>query len=273
MKKPEMTPYIGVKLLRASEPMTKSDYCKYRGWELPKGEDPNEMVRLVEYAPNPSSTPNHENHKGYVSMSPQHVFDDSYVNTASSKEAALSELIERKFDGKEISDGYHTRGELYDFRKMYNAALFNEFADKGIYDVHKSVRHEDGEPCFGGGWFIVVAILPTGQISNHYKMEDWGLFNLPVVDKAKYEFDGHTPEDVLDRLEHLATHAVSKVGGLTFGEATEAMNKGLKVAVPEWGGYWFKEAGMVKVMTAEGELLETPHFQQYIFRNDWKIVK
>jgi hypothetical protein len=114
------------------------------------------------------------------------------------------------------SDGYHTFKELYDFRKVYNAALFNEWAKQEIrnpkwangneplnlpkYNVHKSWRHNDGELCFGGGWFIVVAVLPTGQISNHYEAKDWGLFKIPETEKALFEFDGHTSQDVLDRL-------------------------------------------------------------------------
>jgi hypothetical protein len=66
--------------------------------------------------------------------------------------------------------------------------------------VHKSIRHHDGELCFGGGWFIVVAKLPTGQISNHYEMKDWDLFRIPQADKALYPFDGHTAKDVLERI-------------------------------------------------------------------------
>ena len=121
----------------------------------------------------------------------------------------------------ELSDGYHTYDELYDFRKMYNAVLFNHWAihknllvdlqnpiksqqvDTPLYGVHKSWRHNDGELCFGGGWFIVSAMLPTGLISNHYKAEDWDLFQVPEVEKALYEFDGHTPQDVLVRLKNL----------------------------------------------------------------------
>ena len=118
------------------------------------------------------------------------------------------------------SDGYHTFNELYEFRKVYHAALFNEWAAQqetvgGVfdhngmnpirtkYDVHKSWKHNDGELCFGGGWFIVVAVLPTGQISNHYEAKDWDLFKIPEFEKAKYPFDGHTPADVLKRLAHL----------------------------------------------------------------------
>ena len=103
----------------------------------------------------------------------------------------------------EISDGYHTFNELYDFRKTYNAALFNEWAAQGKYSVHKSEKHYEGDVCFGGGWFIVVANLPSGQISNHYEMKHWDLFRVPAVEKAKYEWDGHTSEDVINRLKSL----------------------------------------------------------------------
>lgn len=103
---------------------------------------------------------------------------------------------------KEVSDGWHTFSELYDFRKLYNAHLFNEWALSGKYEVYKSKKHYDGEVCFDGDMFIVVAILPEGQISNHYKLKDWDLFEIPEYEKSKYEYDGHTPEDVLERLEN-----------------------------------------------------------------------
>lgn len=102
-----------------------------------------------------------------------------------------------------ISDGYHTFGELYEFRKVFNAALFNEWARQDLYNVHKSKRHFTGEECFGGGWFIVVAELPTGQISNHYKNDDWDLFDIPATEKAIVQYDEHTAQDVLERIKNL----------------------------------------------------------------------
>lgn len=80
---------------------------------------------------------------------------------------------------------------------LYNAAFFNSL--EGKYDVHKSYRHADGELCFGGGWFIVMANLPTGQVSNHYRAEEWNLFNVPERWKAD-EWDGHTPVEAANRL-------------------------------------------------------------------------
>ena len=100
----------------------------------------------------------------------------------------------------EFSDGYHTFNELYDYRKAYNAAFFNELAKQGLYDVHKSRLHSDGEIPFGDpNWFIVMAELPTGQISNHYEMKDWDLFDIPEKEKAN-TWDGHSPQDVYERL-------------------------------------------------------------------------
>ena len=102
----------------------------------------------------------------------------------------------------ETSDGYHTFNELYEFRKLYNAALFNAWHNcRGPlnFRVHKSWRHSDGEHCFGGGWFIVMATLPTGQISNHYEATDWDLFKIPYRERAE-EWDGHTAADVAQRL-------------------------------------------------------------------------
>jgi hypothetical protein len=103
-----------------------------------------------------------------------------------------------KIDGN-TSDGYHTFNELYEFRKLYNAALFNELSDDSIFRIHKSYKHSDGELCFGGGWFIVTAQLPTGQISNHYENKDWELFKCEIRETAE-PWDGHTPEDVVKRL-------------------------------------------------------------------------
>lgn len=104
-------------------------------------------------------------------------------------------------EGK-ISDGFHSFDELYHYRMLYNAAFFNSL--EGKYEVHKSYRHADGELCFGG-WFIVMAYLPTGQISNHYRIEDWNLFNIPERWKAD-EWDGHTPVEAANRLYRFCLH-------------------------------------------------------------------
>jgi hypothetical protein len=98
------------------------------------------------------------------------------------------------------SDGYHTFKELYRYRKLYNAGFFNMLAAHTEVPVVKSWRHNDGKECFGGSWFIVVANLPTGQVSNHYEAKDWHLFSIPEVERAP-EWDGHDPNEAADRIE------------------------------------------------------------------------
>lgn len=103
---------------------------------------------------------------------------------------------------KDTSDGHHTFKELYRYRLLYNAALFNEWAKQGRFDVHKSYLHHDGTiPFEDPKWFIVVAELPTGQISNHYRVAtDWDLFDIPTK-RVCNVYDGHTPAAVAERLE------------------------------------------------------------------------
>lgn len=104
----------------------------------------------------------------------------------------------QEFDPGEMSDGFHTLNELYEARMLYHAHAVSNWEAAGI-PVVKSVRHSNGELCFGGGWFIVVAELPGGQISQHYRMADWDLFDCYAVDIPP-EFDGHTTQDTHQRL-------------------------------------------------------------------------
>jgi hypothetical protein len=97
----------------------------------------------------------------------------------------------------EPRDEHHTMTELYDYRMLYNAIAASGWAAAGGPAV-KSWRHSDGELCFGGGWFVVVIELPTGQVTNHYAAEHWDLFKVP--EGAPPEYDGHTPEEAADRM-------------------------------------------------------------------------
>jgi len=109
-------------------------------------------------------------------------------------------LLSRLTIDENTSDGFHTFKELYRYRMLYNAAFFNQLAKDGKIEVVKSWKHHDGELCFGGGWFIVMANLPTGQISNHYEAADWDYFgDVPVAETAP-EWDGHSAEEAADRL-------------------------------------------------------------------------
>lgn len=91
----------------------------------------------------------------------------------------------------EMSDGYHTFNGLYYQRMVLFAALVNAHKDK----AWKSWKHEDGELCFGGGWFIVGIDTPEGSYTYHYEEKDWNRFDCVELSVAKH-WDGHTEEDV-----------------------------------------------------------------------------
>ena len=67
---------VGTKYLLAW-PMTRGDYNIYRGWTMPEKENPSDPGYLVEYEK--GGNPNHPDHKGYISWSPQDVFEESYA--------------------------------------------------------------------------------------------------------------------------------------------------------------------------------------------------
>jgi hypothetical protein len=77
------TTHIGHKNIMAT-PMTRGDYNKYRGWQLPADERYTDEGYLVEYEPRAGEASNVQGHDGYVSWSPKQVFDDAYhdVNNA-----------------------------------------------------------------------------------------------------------------------------------------------------------------------------------------------
>lgn len=122
----------------------------------------------------------------------------------------IDDQVDRKVNGSIAGDAYHSMEELYEFRMIYHALWVNAMclAVKDHYDFFgyktvKSWKHSDGEPCFGGGWFIVVSETPAGQVSNHYKAEYWEFFQCAEVDIPP-EYDGHTSQNVLNRLFTLA---------------------------------------------------------------------
>lgn len=100
----------------------------------------------------------------------------------------------------DISDGYHTFNELYDHRAALTAALFKSLPSDMVY---KSKKHHDGT--MYDGMFIVGANLPDiGAISYHYDLDQWwDIFNIREVENAP-EWDGHTPNDVIERLKAYA---------------------------------------------------------------------
>ena len=91
----------------------------------------------------------------------------------------------------DLSDGFHTFRQLYYQRMMLFATIVKQNKDK----AWKSLRHEDGELCFGGGWFVVGIDTPEGSYTYHYEDNYFSLFDCIELERGKH-WDGHTEKDV-----------------------------------------------------------------------------
>lgn len=107
----------------------------------------------------------------------------------------------------DLSDGFHTFRQLYYQRMMLFATIVKQNRDR----AWKSLRHEDGELCFGGGWFIVGIDTPEGSYTYHYENKYFDLFDCEILDYGKH-WDGHTEKDVT-RLLSLPTDVQPVVHG------------------------------------------------------------
>ena len=74
-----MKPFIGTKMILA-RPMGRGEYNTYRGWECPADENPEDEGFLVEYVD--GGRANHPDHAGYISWSPNDVFERAYRPTS-----------------------------------------------------------------------------------------------------------------------------------------------------------------------------------------------
>ena len=89
---------------------------------------------------------------------------------------------------------------------MLFAVLVKQNRDK----AWKSLRHEDGELCFGGGWFIVGIDTPDGSYTYHYENKYFDLFDCEILDHGKH-WDGHTEKDVTRLLSLEQEPALDKI--------------------------------------------------------------
>ena len=106
------------------------------------------------------------------------------------REEAICEVAGIKDIG-DLSDGFHTFNQLYYQRMMLFATIVKQNRDR----AWKSLRHENGELCFGGGWFIVGIDTPEGSYTYHYEDNYYSLFDCVELKRSKH-WDGHTEKDV-----------------------------------------------------------------------------
>jgi len=109
----------------------------------------------------------------------------------------LTETV--KAAGAGDGDSFHTLQELYTARMQYNALLFNEWALFKRFPVFKSKRHDTGELCFDGEYFVVGTQVDEGQVTQHYPIADWAKFRVPELEVAPV-WDGHDAKEGARRL-------------------------------------------------------------------------
>ncbi len=140
------------------------------------------------------------------------------------REEAICEVAGVKDIG-DLSDGFHTFNQLYYQRMILFATIVKQNRDK----AWKSLRHEDGELCFGGGWFIVGVDTPEGSYTYHYEDNYYSLFDCVELECGKH-WDGHTEKDVtrllslpaLEKQEQVNTQSVNSTH-TTYPNALESL--------------------------------------------------
>lgn len=99
-------------------------------------------------------------------------------------------------------DGYHTFDELYDHRIELFIGLCRKIAYKGDREIWRSKLHADGTSY--DGWFILGINKSKGsQITYHLPDKEWENTHFAEKLETAPEFDGHTSDDVLERLKKI----------------------------------------------------------------------
>lgn len=154
----------------------------------------------------------------------------------------------------ELSDGYHTFNDLYYQRCILFATIVNTYSKL----AWKSYRHENGELCFGGGWFIVGIDTPEGSYTYHYENKYWDLFNCEELVYGKH-WDGHTDKDVT-RLLSLINKYVKPIK--RYLEILKILKEQLFIVEPE-NVEDYKEFNIVNYL----------RLQDFIKKEDYQKVK
>ena len=183
----------------------------------------------AEFTKNMTESENKANHK------------EDEENNMVTKEQYLEAICKAAHvdDIGDVSDGYHTFNQLYYQRMMLFATIVKQNRDKSW----KSLRHEDGELCFGGGWFIVGIDTPEGGYTYHYEDKYFDLFDCETLDHGKH-WDGHTEKDVTRLLslqqESKRIHVSEKLPEMANEEIIEQLENAIEL-IKQDGKDWLDD--------------------------------
>lgn len=134
-------------------------------------------------------------------------YADNYKQSYIMSPKEINELIASMpagYSKGEISDGFHTIDELYAHRIELFIALLRHYSTHPLVKnlVWRSTHHSDGTSY--DGWFVLgIYTEPGKQITYHLPMNKWEDCRFANARLSAPEWDGHTAEDVLERLKKL----------------------------------------------------------------------
>ena len=141
-----MKDYIGTKRLR-SAPMTRGEYCKFRGWGMPDDENPEDKGHLVEYID--GGTPNMDGFEGYVSWTPDDVFKKSYNCTSDGM--TFGQAMEMMRLGRKVKR--IGGNEVFSLGSRSLTAIHGVQVESRAIFITETTLHSDGSekhgPCYG----------------------------------------------------------------------------------------------------------------------------
>ena len=150
----------------------------------------------------------------------------------------------------ETSDGYHTFNELYHHRAVLFSVIVENYRDA----AWKAKKHHDGT--MYDGMFIVGIDTPWGQASYHYDLDPyWDMFDCEEREAAP-EWDGHTPDDAIERVGKLAT-----LGGNGYKQAAAYWKRMFEELLTERIGEERDEAATLGGGTCRNEWAESGKFR------------
>jgi len=159
----EAPTYIGTKVITGA-PITLGEYNKYRGWEMPKDEDPRTPGYIVEYQDGGKA--NHPNHKNYISWSPRNVFEEAYRLTEG---LPFGLAVEAAKKGKRIARLGWNGADMFAFIEM------NEEQFLTVWKGEDFTNHPK-RPC----WYLKTAqndIATWAPSGSDTLADDWVILN------------------------------------------------------------------------------------------------
>lgn len=102
-------------------------------------------------------------------------------------------------DPKDQSDGYHTFRELYEHRYWLWIRLCESENDH-CEEVWRARLHSDGT-MFKDSFVLGINTSPGKQMTYHLPLRLWEHCEFAYTLERAPEYDGHTSDDVLERLK------------------------------------------------------------------------